>query len=86
MGLNVALGTDGASSNDNQNMWEVVKLSSILHRFMDGKDWITAERALRTCFEAGRRPLARLWALSSGNVGRPGDFETLGCWPCRRTR
>jgi cytosine/adenosine deaminase-related metal-dependent hydrolase len=31
-GTTVALGADGAVSNDNQNMWEVVKLATILHR------------------------------------------------------
>ena len=31
-GLNVALGTDGASSNNNLNMWEELNLSALIHK------------------------------------------------------
>ncbi|NLY18380.1 MAG: amidohydrolase [Clostridiaceae bacterium] len=31
-GLNVALGTDGASSNNNLNMWEEMNLASLIHK------------------------------------------------------
>jgi 5-methylthioadenosine/S-adenosylhomocysteine deaminase len=31
-GLNVALGTDGASSNNNLNMWEEINLASLVHK------------------------------------------------------
>lgn len=31
-GLNVALGTDGASSNNNLNMWEEINLASLIHK------------------------------------------------------
>lgn len=31
-GLNVALGTDGASSNNNLNMWEEINLAALIHK------------------------------------------------------
>jgi 5-methylthioadenosine/S-adenosylhomocysteine deaminase len=35
-GVNVALGTDGASSNNNLNIWEEMRLMSILHKGVSG--------------------------------------------------
>jgi 5-methylthioadenosine/S-adenosylhomocysteine deaminase len=35
-GLRVALGTDGAASNNNLNLWEEVKLTGILHKGISG--------------------------------------------------
>ncbi len=47
-GLNVALGCDGAASNDAQNMLEVIKLGTILHTITDQdyENWLTPEQAL----------------------------------------
>ena len=54
-GTTVALGADGAASNDNQNMWEVVKLTSILHRvYGERSAWVSAETALRALFRGWR--------------------------------
>lgn len=53
-GTTVALGADGAASNDNQNMWEVVKLTGILHRVYGPRTaWVSSETALRLCLEGG---------------------------------
>ena len=53
-GVNVALGSDGASSNDSQNMFETVKSAAILHRIANPPDnWLGAEDVLRMCWHGG---------------------------------
>ncbi len=47
-GLNVAIGCDGAASNDAQNLLEAIKLGTILHTVTDQdyENWLTPEQAL----------------------------------------
>ena len=53
-GVPVALGSDGASSNDSQNMFETIKSSAILHRIANRPDaWPSAEDALAMCWVGG---------------------------------
>ena len=64
-GVNVALGSDGASSNDSQNMFETVKSAAILHRIANPPDqWPGAEDALRMCWQGGAavmgKPIGRI--------------------------
>jgi cytosine/adenosine deaminase-related metal-dependent hydrolase len=64
-GVQVALGTDGASSNDSQNMFETLKAAAILQRPIVPRDaWPTALDVLRMCWEGGAhvlgQPLGRL--------------------------
>jgi 5-methylthioadenosine/S-adenosylhomocysteine deaminase len=67
-GAPVALGADGAASNDNQNMWEVLKLTAMLHNLYGSpKTLVTAEQALRLCWRGG----AQLLRQSLGAI-RPG--------------
>lgn len=59
-GVPVALGTDGASSNDSQNMFETMKTAAILQRVVVPQDrWPTALDALRMCWEGGARALGQ---------------------------
>ncbi len=59
-GVPVALGTDGASSNDSQNMFETLKLAAILQRpVVPQERWPTALDALRMCWEGGARALGQ---------------------------
>jgi 5-methylthioadenosine/S-adenosylhomocysteine deaminase len=47
LGVPVRLATDGAGSNDAQNMLEVVKMTSLLSRLLPERaDWLTPEQAL----------------------------------------
>jgi cytosine/adenosine deaminase-related metal-dependent hydrolase len=69
-GATVALGSDGASSNDSQNMWDTVKCGAIVHKvYGNPRDWFGATDALRACWHGGacgmQRALGRL---------APGDF------------
>ncbi|MGH7264014.1 MAG: amidohydrolase family protein [Candidatus Rokuibacteriota bacterium] len=56
-GITVALGTDGAASNDNQNMFYPLRLAAILPRVVDPEyaDWPGAADALRMATVDGAR-------------------------------
>jgi 5-methylthioadenosine/S-adenosylhomocysteine deaminase len=59
-GLAVGLGTDGASSNDSQNMFETLKAAAIVQRPVVPQDrWPTALDALRMCWDGGARALGQ---------------------------
>lgn len=64
-GATIALGSDGASSADNQNMFETIKGAAIVHRIAaDQSDWILAPDALDMCWSGGaaalRQPIGRI--------------------------
>jgi guanine deaminase len=58
-GVNVAIGTDGASSSDNLNVFEAMRLASYLSRVQDHpvERWVTAREAFRAATEGGARAL-----------------------------
>jgi len=75
-GVTVALGVDGACSNDNQNMFETVKLAALIHNLKshDPKTWISAREA----FEAGSMGGAAAM-LHKGQLGelKPGQLADV---------
>jgi cytosine/adenosine deaminase-related metal-dependent hydrolase len=76
-GTTVALGADGAASNDNQNMWEVVKLTGILHRVYGPRSaWVSSETALRLCLEGGASVLRQ--QIGAIRPGYQADLVLLG--------
>jgi 5-methylthioadenosine/S-adenosylhomocysteine deaminase len=56
-GVAVALGTDGAASNDTQNPWEAIKLATMLPRVgtADPADWPSAATMLALATRVGHR-------------------------------
>jgi cytosine/adenosine deaminase-related metal-dependent hydrolase len=56
-GVIVALGTDGAASNDNQNMFTVMKLMGLLHSpaTQQTNSWLTARQVLESATSGGAR-------------------------------
>jgi cytosine/adenosine deaminase-related metal-dependent hydrolase len=57
-GATVALGSDGASSNDSQNMWETVKMAALLPRAVgEPESWPGASAVLDMCWDGGARVL-----------------------------
>ncbi|MFM9881994.1 MAG: amidohydrolase family protein [Burkholderiales bacterium] len=58
-GINVAIGTDGASSSDNLNVFEAMRTASNLSRVQDRpvEQWITSREVLRAATEGGARAL-----------------------------
>jgi 5-methylthioadenosine/S-adenosylhomocysteine deaminase len=64
-GGTVALGSDGASSADSQNMFETIKGAAVSHRnSLQQEEWIQAGQALAMCWHGGaaalRQPIGRL--------------------------
>jgi guanine deaminase len=65
-GIPVAIGTDGASSSDNLNVFEAMRLASYLTRVRDLPDeqWVTAREAFALATQGGAA------ALGFGRIGR----------------
>lgn len=81
-GVTVALGTDGASSNDSQNMFETLKSAAILQRpIVPQEQWPTAIDTLRMCWDGGSKVMGqRLGRIAAGYRAdlvllRPGDVR-----------
>lgn len=59
LGVNLAIGTDGASCSDNQNMYEAMRLASLASkvRTPDWRSWLTTEEVLLAATEGSARAL-----------------------------
>jgi 5-methylthioadenosine/S-adenosylhomocysteine deaminase len=81
MGLTVGLGTDGAASNDSQNMLEVIKVASILHK-CNHRDpaLLPAAEVLRMATCEGARVIGREKDLGSLEIGKKADFFLFDPW------
>lgn len=73
-GAHVALGTDGATSNDGQNMFDAIRLATLIHnpRLADFRMWVTPLQALRMATREG----ARAFGLEAGMLA-PGKLADL---------
>lgn len=58
-GINVGIGTDGASCSDNQNMYENMRLASMVSKVQgpDRQNWITTEEVLHAATAGSARAL-----------------------------
>ncbi len=67
-GARIAIGSDGSSSADGQNMFENVKATANLHRNShEYEDWILAEDALDMCWDGGAGAIGqKVGRLESG--------------------
>jgi cytosine/adenosine deaminase-related metal-dependent hydrolase len=75
-GATLALGTDGASSNDSQNMWDTLKCAAIVHKvYGQPRDWVGARDALRAAWQGGASALRQ--PVGALQVGRRGDVALL---------
>ena len=76
-GAHVALGTDGAASNDGQNMFDALRLATLIHNpnVPDYRSWVTPLQALRMATRDG----ARAFGLPTGVLapGRLADIVLL---------
>jgi 5-methylthioadenosine/S-adenosylhomocysteine deaminase len=75
-GANVAIATDGAASNDNQNMFEAMKVAGLMHTVhaTDPQRWPRARQLFRMATQGGAKVLGL-----SDNVGRiaPGQLADV---------
>ena len=86
-GVNVALGSDGMSSNDGNDMYATLKVAGLLHKLweLDFEEWLGAREAWRIATAGGAK------AMGDGSLGRlePGaradlvllDLESLSFTP-----
>jgi 5-methylthioadenosine/S-adenosylhomocysteine deaminase len=76
-GVNVGLGTDGAASNDGQNMFDAMRLAALIHNQAgtDFKDWVSPTQALAMATRSG----ARAFGLDTGvlALGKLADLVLL---------
>jgi cytosine/adenosine deaminase-related metal-dependent hydrolase len=76
-GVGVALGTDGAASNDGQNMFDAMRLAALIHNQpgSDFEEWVTPAQALAMATRNG----ARAFGLDAGVIaaGRLADIVLL---------
>jgi cytosine/adenosine deaminase-related metal-dependent hydrolase len=76
-GVSVVLGTDGAASNDGQNIFETLKSAVLLQRVADinPQNWLTAREALSLVTS---NP-ARVFGFGTGRIsfGAPADFIAI---------
>jgi cytosine/adenosine deaminase-related metal-dependent hydrolase len=77
-GITVALGTDGAASNDNQDMFGVLKTTGLLHKLAALRaDAITAREVLHMATIEGARALGLDRLVGSLESGKRGDLVLL---------
>ncbi|MGE5853245.1 MAG: amidohydrolase family protein [Deltaproteobacteria bacterium] len=73
-GVKVALGTDGAASNDGQNMFDAVRLTALIHNQAgsDFNHWIPPQQALAMATRNG----ARAFGIDAGAIA-PGKLADI---------
>ena len=86
-GINVALGTDGAASNNTLDMMAELNVSAILAKAVSGcADAVSADQSLRNATINGARAIGKDKELGSLEAGKQADFfaldlSSLDCWP-----
>lgn len=75
-GINICLGTDGMSSNDNYNMFEVMKTTALLHKVTqpDYKKWPASDDVITMATRNASRSLMREKEIGSLEVGKKADI------------
>jgi 5-methylthioadenosine/S-adenosylhomocysteine deaminase len=73
-GVNVGLGTDGAASNDGQNMFDAVRLAALIHNQAgtDFNRWVAPAQALTMATRHG----ARAFGIDAGTLA-PGKLADI---------
>lgn len=75
-GVNVSFGCDGASSNDSQDLLEVIKIGSILHNGtdLDYQHWITPRESIEMASNGGAKGVNLADEIGSLTVGKKADL------------
>lgn len=77
MGINVALGSDGAPSNNNLDMFIEMRLASVIHKYRLGADKMPAEDVLRMATMGGAKALGMADQIGSLEEGKIADIIIL---------
>lgn len=77
--VNVALGTDGMSSNDGNDMFAVLKVAGLLHKLwdIDYERWLGAREAWRMATAGGAQAAGDVGGLGRIEAGRRADLVLL---------
>lgn len=73
-GVRTGLGTDGASTNNGQNMWETMKMAIFMQKSRFGAAWGSAELALELATLGGARAIGMDAEIGSVEVGKRADL------------
>jgi 5-methylthioadenosine/S-adenosylhomocysteine deaminase len=78
-GVPVCLGTDGSSSNDTFNMFDVMKTAALLHKIAspDARRWPSARDVLHMTLQGGARALLREGQIGTLAPGYQADIVLL---------
>jgi 5-methylthioadenosine/S-adenosylhomocysteine deaminase len=78
-GVNVALGTDGISSNDSCRLFDVMKVAGLIHTLStdDYDEWPTAAEILWAATRGGSRAVGLDDQIGSLEVGKKADLVAL---------
>lgn len=78
-GVNVALGSDGMSSNDTQNIFEVMKFTGLLHKISnpDYKKWPSSSEVLKMATKGGAISTLTSKELGTIEEGKKADIIVL---------
>jgi 5-methylthioadenosine/S-adenosylhomocysteine deaminase len=78
-GVNLALGTDGMSSNDGNDMFAVLKVAGLIHKLwdIDYQRWPGAKEAWRMATLGGARAAGDAAGIGRLEVGRRADLVLL---------
>lgn len=76
-GVRVGLGTDGASTNNGQNLWETMKFAVFLQKSRFDARWGSAELALELATIGGARAIGMDDLIGSIEVGKRADLVVL---------
>jgi 5-methylthioadenosine/S-adenosylhomocysteine deaminase len=78
-GVNVALGTDGMSSNDGNDMFAALKVAGLLHKLwdIDYERWLGAREAWRMATTGGAQAAGDDTSLGRVEAGRRADLVLL---------
>jgi 5-methylthioadenosine/S-adenosylhomocysteine deaminase len=77
--VNVGIGTDGANCSDNQNVYEAMRLASLVSKVQgpDVERWLTTEEAYRAATEGGARALGLAKQIGKIAPGYKADIVFL---------
>ncbi|NLE76414.1 MAG: amidohydrolase family protein, partial [Chloroflexi bacterium] len=78
-GVNLALGTDGAASNNNLDLWGEMSVAAKLHKVWSGDPTVASAReVLWMATRGGARALGLTAELGSLEVGKRADIVCVG--------